>query len=108
MDFVAKKVGKFNLISKKNKVLDKNLVEEIYKKFRKNNFAINCENVESFMDYSTIDLIYSLNIPLIIGAPHLISQASILGQDKFPKVYINDFDFVNDKRMLVKRRFKVV
>ena len=108
MDFVAKKVGKFNLISIKNKVLDKNLVEEIYKKFRKNNFAINCENVESFMDYSTIGLIYSLNIPLIIGAPHLISQASILGQDKFPKIYINDSDFANNKRMLVKRRFKVV
>ncbi len=108
MDFVTKKIGKFNLISITNNILDKNLVEQIYNKFKKTDFAINCENVESFKDYSTVNLIYSLNIPLIIGAPHLISQASILGQDKFPKIYINDSDFANNKRMLVKRRFKVV
>lgn len=108
MDFVIKKIGKFNLISTKNKVLDKNLVEKIYNKFGKNNFAINCENVESFLDCSTIDLIYSLNIPLIINTPWLICQASLLAQKKFPQIYINDSDYVNNKRMLVKRRFKIV
>lgn len=108
MDFVTKKIGKFKLINVKNKVLDKSIVTKLYNQFKKNNFAINCENIQAFKDCSTLELIYSLNIPLIINTPQLICQASLLAQEKFPQVYINDFDCINNKRMLVKRRFKVV
>ena len=108
MDFVTKKIGKFKLINVKNKVLDETIVRKLYNQFKKNNFAINCNCIQAFKDKSIIELIHSLNIPLIISTPQLICQASLLAQEKFPQVYINDFDCINNKRMLVKRRFKVV
>lgn len=108
MEYTIKKCGKHRLIDIKKKILDVQTIQSLYKMFKKTNFAINCANVENFKDVKTIELLNSLNIPLIINTPQLIVQASILGHKNFPKIFISDYDFIDNKRMLTRRRFKVV
>ncbi len=108
MDFVLKKCGKQIFIDVNQKILDTNIINSIFKKLKKRNFIIDCTNVEGFENSKTVELICSLNISIINAASNLITQASILGQNNFPKFYIDLEDCINNKRLLIRRRFKIV
>lgn len=108
MDFVSKKYSNINIVDIKKKVLDLKTVRKIINNFSKHNFAIDCSEIECFSDKNVIETLFKENINLVCNNPHLITQAGLLGQRNFPKFFVSKEDCINNKRMLIRRRFRVV
>lgn len=108
MDFVFKKYGKYKIFKIKKNTLDFKLTKQILKIANGKNCVVDCKDIKDFSDFQTLDLILKNNIVLCNAAYWLMQQASLLCRENFPKFYICEEDFFNNKRMLVRRRFRVV
>ena len=108
MDFIFKKHGKYKIFQVKKDTLDFNLTKRILKIAKNKNCVVDCKEIKNFCDFKTLDLILKNDIVLYNAAYWLIQQASLLCSADFPKFYICEEDFLSNKRMLVRRRFKVV
>ena len=108
MNFTLKRYGRYHFVDIKKKVLDLKTIKKICTIIKKNNIVINCENIEKLENCATVELLCLYNISLVNGSANLIAQAGLLGQRFFPKFYLSKEDCINNKRILVKRRFHLV
>ncbi len=72
------------------------------------NIAINCSKVMDLEFAPLISVLKDYNISLFSLNPAVAMQISVMSPNYFPRVYMSEDDFVSDKRMLVRRRFKIL
>ena len=113
MDFVLRKRGSFYCLDIKKKTFDADLMKKITFFIKDNiknthRLALNLKHVEEFDRGDTVSSICGCGVNLYGMNPILSMQLSLLSPKKFPPVYVSEDDFIQSKRMLARRRFRVV
>lgn len=106
-----KKIKNNYIIKSNQKTIDLKLLAEI-KKFqntlnKKARVAIDCTNLNEIEDRKSVEKIIKYGISLFGSSCLLTAQIGLLSYENFPKMYLSPEDFIEDKRILTRRRFKV-
>lgn len=106
-----KKIKNNYIIKSNQKTIDLKLLAEI-EKFqntlnKKARVAIDCTNLNEIEDRKSVEKIIKYSISLFSSSCLLTAQIGLLSYENFPKMYLSLEDFIEDKRILTRRRFKV-
>lgn len=106
-----KKIKNNYIIKSNQKTIDLKLLAEI-EKFqntlnKKARVAIDCTNLNEIEDRKSVEKIIKYGISLFGSSCLLTAQIGLLSYENFPKMYLSLEDFIEDKRILTRRRFKV-
>ena len=106
-----KKIKNNYIIKSNQKIIDLKLLAEI-EKFqntlnKKARVAIDCTNLNEIEDRKSVEKIIKYSISLFGSSCLLTAQIGLLSYENFPKMYLSLEDFIEDKRILTRRRFKV-
>lgn len=106
-----KKIKNNYIIKSNQKTIDLKLLAEI-EKFqntlnKKARVAIDCTNLNEIEDRKSVEKIIKYGISLFDSSCLLTAQIGLLSYENFPKMYLSLEDFIEDKRILTRRRFKV-
>lgn len=113
MDFVLRKHKRLRIFDISTQTLDAKILKEIIEFVKRNlkhcdRLALNCKELSNLKDAKTVAMLCDNNISLYNLNPMLNTQLSLLSQKKFPLLYLSEEDFINNKRILARRRFKLV
>lgn len=108
MDFVTKKISGRKFLKFETKIFDIVCAQKLISKTKNKTCALDCTNIECFKDTKTLEIIIRNNIALCCASTQLIQQVSLMCSKNFPKIFMSTDDFIADKRMLVKRRFRLI
>ncbi len=106
-----KKIKNNYIIKSNQKTIDLKLLAKI-EKFqntlnKKARVAIDCTNLNEIEDRKSVEKIIKYGISLFGSSCLLTAQIGLLSYENFPKMYLSLEDFIEDKRILTRRRFKV-
>ena len=108
MDFVTKKIGSKRFLKFNTKIFDIICAQKLVEETKKATCALDCSKIDCFKDAKTLEFIIRNNIVLCCANVQLMQQISLLCSQNFPKMYMSTDDFIANKRMLIKRRFRLV
>lgn len=106
-----KKIKNNYIIKSNQKTIDLKLLAEI-EKFqntlnKKARVAIDCTNLNEIEDRKSVEKIIKYDISLFGSSCLLTAQIGLLSYENFPKMYLSLEDFIEGKKILTRRRFKV-
>ncbi len=106
------------LVSFQGKYLSKDMVDKLYKylkspfrlNIRRKNIAINMKNIDSVSGefFLALKRLSKYNISLYNVGLNVSLLLELTNARKSIKVFANELDFIEEKRLLVNRKFKVV
>ena len=70
--------------------------------------ARDCKNVKNICDYKTVEFLTKNAVAIFNLDPQVAAQASLLDSKNFIDLYLNENDFIEDKRKLTRRRLRLV
>ena len=113
MDFVIRKHGRHLLLDIKKSIFDNELLEKLFEFIDTNIknvkcLALNLNSVKNFDNSNIIKKIYSKGIALYGAQAGLTTQIYLLGQKNIPKIYYREEDFIENKRVFTRRRFRLI
>lgn len=106
--FFTKKIGKSTIVKVDSKTFNCRCVKKLANKMKQQNIALDCTGIDILSETAVVELIIENNIALCNACAGLIQQISLLNTKKFPRLYMSSDDFINNKRMLIRRKFVAI
>ncbi len=95
------------IIRIKNKIVDDNLILDILNDKNCKNAGLDMSNVESINSKLFIESLVKDKFKLFNLNSEMLAYLSLILKDNALKSYVNKFDFIEEKRELIRRKFLI-